>query len=325
MEGLVTIQYDGSGYHGLKEDSRRGAEAQRRNRTEDSMFKTAFSTVACPDWTLEQVCRGAADWGYDGVELRTFGPSSSAFACDPALTAAEKVRKILEQTGVEAAVVGSSVGFGEPIRPFLIGRAISDTERSVREAKGAIDLAATIECPLVRVFAFEHPATEARKSALRRIGERLGLAADAARHSGVKLVVENGGSFNTAEDLAEVLGTVNSDLVGAAYSLAVGTIAGDEADEGVRVLGDKLWVYRVKDRNKDHKPCPIGQGSVPCRAGVGALAASGFAGWVVVEWDRAWIPGLAGAEVVLPEAIRRLYEWAGRGMPGGGRRQAAMA
>jgi sugar phosphate isomerase/epimerase len=276
------------------------------------MFKTAFSTVACPDWTLDQIARCAADWGYDGVELRTFGPASTEFACDPALTAAEKVRRILGQAGVEAAVVGSSVGFGEPIRPALIGRAISDTERTVREAKLAIDLAAAIECPLVRVFGFEFPRTEKRKSGLRRIAERLGQVADAARHTGVKIVVENGGSFCAAEDLADLLAEVKSDLVGAEYSIAVGAVAGDEADEAVRVLGDRLWVYKLKDRNKDHLPCPIGQGGIPCRAAVAALARAEFSGWVVVEWDRAWIPGLAGAETVLPEAIKRVYEWAGQ-------------
>ncbi len=277
------------------------------------MFKTAFSTVACPDWTLEQVCRCGADWGYDGVELRTFGPSSAGFASDPALTSAEKVRRVVGQAGLEAAVISTGVGFAEPIRPLLIGRVISDTERSVREAKSAIDLAASIECPLVRVFGFEYPASEKRRSALRRVVERLSQAADGARHSGVRLVLENGGSFSTAEDVAEVLAGVNSDLVGAAYSIAVGHLAGDEPDEAVRLLGDKLWVYKLKDRDKDQQPCLIGRGGIPCRAAVGALAGAGFKGWVSVEWDRAWVPGVAGAETVLPDAIKRVYEWAGYG------------
>lgn len=276
------------------------------------MFKTAFSTVACPDWTLEQVCRSGAEWGYDGVELRTFGPASRGFASDPALMSSEKARRLLAQSGLEPAVVASSVGFAEPIRPLLLGRVISDTERSVREAKAAIDIAASIECPLVRVFGFEFPASESRRSGIRRVTERLLLAADAARHTGVKLVVENGGSFSSAEDLAELLDGVRNELVGAAYSIAVGSLAGDEPDEAVRLLGERLWVYKLKDRDRNKQPCPIGQGGIPCRAAVGALASAGFKGWVVVEWDRAWIPGLSEAELVLPEAIRRVYEWAGQ-------------
>ena len=198
--------------------SRWGCEEARVMRTliRCGMFKTAFSTVACPDWTLEQVCRSGAEWGYDGVELRTFGPASRGFASDPALTSSEKARRLLAQSGLEPAVVASSVGFAEPIRPLLLGRVISDTERSVREAKAAIDIAASIECPLVRVFGFEFPASESRRSGIRRVTERLLLAADAARHTGVKLVVENGGSFSSAEDLAELLDGVRNELVGAA-------------------------------------------------------------------------------------------------------------
>ena len=48
------------------------------------MLKVAFSTVACPHWTLERAARAAAEYGYDGVELRTFDDGSGRMACDPA-------------------------------------------------------------------------------------------------------------------------------------------------------------------------------------------------------------------------------------------------
>src|SRR3954467_14573997 len=34
------------------------------------MMKTSFSTLACPDWSLDQVLDAAQTYGYDGVELR---------------------------------------------------------------------------------------------------------------------------------------------------------------------------------------------------------------------------------------------------------------
>ncbi len=43
-------------------------------------IKLAFSTVACPDWTLSQVVDRASEMGYQGVELRTLGPGGSAAA-----------------------------------------------------------------------------------------------------------------------------------------------------------------------------------------------------------------------------------------------------
>src|SRR5688572_18579331 len=96
------------------------------------MFKTAFSTVACPEWTLARVASAAAEYGYSGVELRTFGSGSTQFACDPALTAPEKVRSLFGAAGTEIASLATSVAFDEPVRPPVLGRAIGDYERTVR-------------------------------------------------------------------------------------------------------------------------------------------------------------------------------------------------
>ncbi|CAN0595181.1 unnamed protein product, partial [Laminaria digitata] len=35
-------------------------------------MKIAFSTLACPDWTLQQAADQAAEMGYLGVDMRSF-------------------------------------------------------------------------------------------------------------------------------------------------------------------------------------------------------------------------------------------------------------
>ncbi|MFM9995621.1 MAG: sugar phosphate isomerase/epimerase family protein [Phycisphaerales bacterium] len=276
------------------------------------MFRTAFSTVACPDWTLERAATAAAEWGYDGVELRTFGYGSADLACDPALTAGPKVRRVFSERGVQTACLATGVRFDEPITPPVIGRVIRDTEKSVRQGKAAVDLAAQIECPYVRVFGFEFPRGERRKTAVARIEERLRMVLDGARHTGVKVVLENGGSFPRAADLADVIDRIASPLLGAAYSAPVAFAAGEDPAEGARELGGRLWVAKLKDYSGG-VPCPLGQGDVPCAAFVRSLAERGFAGWLVCEWDRLWLPDLVPAEAVLPSAVKRVYEWAGAG------------
>jgi sugar phosphate isomerase/epimerase len=281
------------------------------------MFKPAFSTVACPEWTLERAARAAAEWGYEGLEFRTFGHGSSQVACDPALTAAAKVRRMLEDVGVSACCLATGVRFDEPIRPPIIGRVIRDNEKSVRAAKAMIDLAAQIEAPLVRVFGFEFPASEPRRKAIARIVERLRLVVDGARNTGVKVVIENGGSFPRGADVAELIAAVGgSPLLGASYSAAVAYAAAEMPADGVRALGDRLWVAKIKDF-RHGRACPLGTGEVPCARFVAALTESGFAGPLVYEWDRLWLPDLAPAETILPQAVQTMYAW------GGGMRLAA--
>lgn len=274
------------------------------------MLKPAFSTVACPEWTLREVAEKAVACGFEAVELRTFGAASREFACDPAMTAEEKTRRLLVEAGVEPLCLATGVRFDEPIFPPVIGLFSPDRERSVREGKRAVDLAVGIECPFVRVFGFEYPKRERAASALRRISDRMKMVLDHADKSGVRVVVENGGAFDTAPKLVELMDLVKHPLLGASYSVAVGHGAGEDPKSAVETLGTRLWVGRVKDM-KDGRPCLLGEGSVPCEAFAGALTARGFAGPLVFEWDRAWIPGLAPAEEVLKAASRTIFGWIG--------------
>jgi sugar phosphate isomerase/epimerase len=288
------------------------------------MFKTAFSTVACPDWLIANAARAAGEWGYDGLELRTFGSGATEFACDPFLTDPAKTRAILREHGVEPAILATGVAFDEPIRPPVIGFAISDTERTVRAAKECVDLAAQLESPFVRVFGFELPGREKRSRAERRVAERLRLVADACRNTGVRVLVENGGSFSTADQMMELLGRVNDPLVGAEFSPAVSMCAGEDAVEGLRLLeaSGRIWAVKLKDKLENGRPCQIGDGEMRVPETVEVLAERAFSGWVVVEWDRAWIPGLEPAQEVLPESVKRLYQWAGHSAGGMTRRSA---
>ncbi len=314
------------------------------------MIQIAFSTVACPEWTLERVASTASSLGYDAVELRTFGHASSHFACDPTLTGAAKVRRLFADAGVKIACLATSVSFHEPIWPPVVGRLISDTTRTVRAAKSAIDLAAQIECPLVRVFGYEFDAGERRADAMARIVERLAQAVDAARNTGVRVVVENGGSFGTSAEVQALIEQVGdrSNLLGAAYSNGAGVLAGEDPAAGVRALGDQLWLARVMDFTPGGQACMPGEGRLHAQAfaeAVGSVAGSRDVP-LVFEWDRSWLDragtmasgttvestegistplSMAPAESTLPEAARRLREWTSTGAvrPGSPRNAAA--
>ncbi|MFN0011239.1 MAG: sugar phosphate isomerase/epimerase family protein [Phycisphaerales bacterium] len=267
----------------------------------------AFSTVACPEWTLSAVFEHAATFGFGAVELRTFGDASRAFACEPAHTAPEKIREWSGRFGVKVASLGTSCRFDEPIFPPIVGSAISDVDRTVRIACHAVTLAATIECPLVRVFGFEFPSSEGRKSGDARIIERLAKVVDHAHRTGVSVMIENGGSYPTGQSLMPLIRTINSPLLGACLNTASAGAAGESPAGGIASLGSALMAVRVKDLRAG-RPCPLGEGDVPVASAMAALRAARFTGPVIFEWDRAWMPDLAHAQAVLPRAARFLHE-----------------
>lgn len=278
-------------------------------------MKPAFSTIACPDWTLPRIAERADTWGYLGVEFRTFGEGSTPIACDPALSAAPKVRALFDRAGVRILSLATSVRLDEPVTPPVVGH-LFNTELAVKAACSAVDLAVQLECPFVRVFGFDIITSEPRRAVVARIASRLEMIADHCRNSGVGVLLENGGSFCTATELSEVLDAVRSPLVSAAYNLAVARAAGESVAQGVNVLGDRLSVCKVRDL-KGARPCALGAGDWHCEADLRAVARAGFTGWVVHEHDRLWSPGATEPERVLADGARKLYEWCGPASPAG--------
>src|SRR5688500_324809 len=155
-------------------------------------IKLAFSTVACPEWTLEEVARKAQGMGYQGVELRTLGPGASALASDPALTDPDKIGRIFKAFGVEPVCLSTSVAFNH--KDESAGRA------AVWEAQAYVDMAAQIGCPYVRFFGYEVKPGDSRQGAMQRIAGRIGQLLEHAGDRGVQVLLENAGSFNTAKE-----------------------------------------------------------------------------------------------------------------------------
>lgn len=288
-------------------------------------MKLAFSTVATPEWTLEQVAAFAEEVGYDGVELRTFGSGSSQFACDPALTAPEKIRKVLAPTGVGVACVATSASYEAPVTPPVIGHILGGTPAGVKLTGWAVDLAARVEAPLVRVFPGTIPGMDTRWTGTNRIVERLELAVATARNTGVQLALENSGSFTTAVALSELLDRVNSPLLGVAYNPAIAALDGEDPASAINVLGDRLLSVKLRDM-LNAKPVALGEGTLPTRKFVEALAKTGYRGWIVHEHDAAWLgEGREDVRSVLSRSAKAVASWGAGAMSARGVARGPMA
>ncbi|MCL4220758.1 MAG: sugar phosphate isomerase/epimerase [Phycisphaerales bacterium] len=274
----------------------------------DTTMKLAFSTVATPERTLDRVLDFARRVDVDGVEFRTFGDDSSHFTPDPCLTSFPKIRGMCADAGVQPACLATSIAFDEPVSPPVVGRLLGDYNRSVMATRRMIEVATQIECPLVRVFGFELHGRESRRAGMRRVVERLQLACACARNTGVRLLIENGGSFPTAEDLAEIMDRTGSSLLAAAYSPAVGQAVGEDPIAGINLLGQRLESVKIKDF-RGTTPVPVGEGEMRCEETIRRLGQVGYRGWVVIEWDRMWLSGLADAEQVIPQAVQSAARW----------------
>jgi sugar phosphate isomerase/epimerase len=251
-------------------------------------MKLAFSTLACPSWSLEQVTDGARAYGYDGVELRVIDGS----LVDPSMGAAdrERVRRAFHQAGLAIAAVDTSIKV-----------AADEPEHALREIRAYVELARGWGCGVLRVFG--------GGKAIDRAREVLTEAAHAASESGVAIVLETHDELSSARVVADVLRGLPRGA-GALWDVAHPYRLGERPDRVLELLNDRVLHVHIKDA-RGAELTLLGDGEVPVRESVDALRRIGYTGWLSVEWEKYWHPDLAEPEVALPQFANVLRAWEG--------------
>lgn len=267
-------------------------------------IKLAFSTVACPDWTTDEVARRAAEMGYQGVELRTLGDGSSMLSSDPALTDTAKVVEAYRKANIEPMCLSTSIA--------LHHKNDTESRKAMKQAREAIDLAAALGCPYVRLFGHEVRPGDNRRATIIRIAQRASELADKAGEQGVQVLLENAGSYNTAKEWWWVFNLISNPMVGMCWNVANAASAGEPPAVSVPNLNSRIRVAKVKDADIGSGSgfVQLGDGSCQIQQFVKRLMGVGFNGYITVEWDRLWLnDALAPADEYLPEAHARLTGW----------------
>ena len=268
-------------------------------------MKYAFSTLACPAWSIEQVVEAATTLGYDGVELRLLDGA----VIDPGADRAKVEQAVARcrAEGVEVCALDSSCTFNHA-DPGAREREVSDLLRW-------IDLAEDLQVPLVRVFgghARPGLAPEPPEVVNDWVAEALSRAAPTAEQAGVTVVLETHDAFSSARRVAAVLDRVDSPRVAALWDSHHPYRVGETPQDVIEALGARIAHVHVKDARRttpngsDWQLVLLGDGEVPVREQVQALQRQGYSGYVSVEWEKKWHPEIAEPEIALPQHIRWL-------------------
>ncbi len=263
----------------------------------------AFSTVACPTWGIEQVVAAATEYGYQGVELRTFGAGSSQLACDPALSDPDKIRHLFEQASIQISCLATSAA--------LHYRGKTEAVQALASAKSFVDMAARLNCPRIRTFGYMIYPGEVPAAAVRRLADRYVELAEYAEESGVEIVIENAGSFARSRELWNLTNYTDHPLVGVCWNVAYAATVGERPGLSVTTLNSRIRYAKVKDTNIGEGTgyCELGAGNVEVERFVEMLRGIGYTGWLCFEWDKLWLPSLADPQEALPRARETLSEW----------------
>ncbi|MCS7252638.1 MAG: sugar phosphate isomerase/epimerase family protein [Armatimonadota bacterium] len=273
-------------------------------------FKLGFSTLGCPEWSIEQVIRIAQEANVDGIELRMlkgelYLPKLPEFSEGNI----EHTKRKITDAGLCISCVSSSARMG----------VVEDMEatRQMQEAQEFIRLANGLGAKVVRVFGGDPPKGVSMEDHIARVADRLMQLGEFASNYGVVVAVETHDAFTKCADIAKLLSRVASEHVGVLWDFHHSYRSGETMQQSVELVGKRIVATHVKDsRIVDGKVryVKVGEGDVPIYEAIKALASVGYDGFLTLEWEKAWHKELEPLTEVLPHysaTMRRMIEQLG--------------
>jgi sugar phosphate isomerase/epimerase len=262
--------------------------------------RLSFSTLGCPDWTLDQILTFAKNNSYSGIEIRGIQrelnlSKSPHFNSESSI---KETRKKIKDKGLKVVGLGSSAAMH-----------VSDPKEiaeSMDEAKRFIALAHSLDCPFVRVFPNILPANEQKEETMQRIATHLSELGNHAKGSGVKVLMETHGDLIHSDDIQKVMSSItDTSNVGLVWDISnMWSVTKESPTDVYAKL--KQWILHthLKDLSivdgKDVYKL-FGEGEVPVFEAIDLLAKGGYKGYYSFEWEKLWHPEIAAPEVAIAQ------------------------
>ena len=265
-------------------------------------MKLAFSSIACPTWSLVTMVEKAKEYGYSGIELRglegqMYLPLAPQLSSNPG-----KVADLMNDTGVKLVCLSTSAAFHH--------REKQDQSKSSKEVRDYVELAEALRCPYVRVFGseiqrmkFSLLGYERRETTLARIAEGLRPLADYAAQRGVTLLIENTGDFVDSVSMWFIVDAVNSPGLRCCWNPLNAMAKRERPTTSIPRISARIGLVHVCDGKFEGGGFTgyalPGQGDAEIARMVQLLKGIGYDGYLCLDWPKLWQPTLAEPDQAL--------------------------
>ena len=241
-------------------------------------LKYAFMSFSCPTLTLDEMLALAKRLGYDGIEPRI----DSGHAHGVELSASASSRATLRQKAIDSGIalccVATSCRFADP----------AAVNEEIGVARRAIDLAADVGAPRLRVFGGQIPGGTRREEAITVAGDALRSLADHASQRGVTVCLETHDDWTHPAHVAALMQRANHPNIAVNWDIMHPVRQSNVTmDEAYAAL--KPWIRHVHFHDGvtvdgQLKLAPVGQGNIDHRRAVQLLRDAGYDGFLSGEW-----------------------------------------
>ena len=259
-------------------------------------MKTSFTTLACPDWTVDRVIDAAVESKYDAIDFR--GYLDVVEVVDSPHFQGQDLREMaarVKDAGLEVSCLSSSANMTTPTA--------ADRDAQLDKMRRYAELCKAFDCRQVRIFG---GSVKDVADPVAFAAETLVKASEIARDAGILFAVETHDAWtNTAMLRSALRAAGEPEGIGLLWDLQhPWYFSGEEPEVSARNLAGKVanthWKDLVRLPDGKCRLCPVGDGELPIDRLYAALKSIGYDGWFTLEWEKRWHPEIEEPEVVIP-------------------------
>lgn len=271
-------------------------------------MKLSFTTLGCPDWTLEQIAQNAKACGYDGIELRT-QTDNNHFSPDASVEEARRVGAFFREHGVPVMSLMGYCRFA-----FTDAAEVAKNQELMRKL---IRLAAPMGARYIRTFGGQIPKDADAETITRTVGDALRPLAEEAARSKLTIGLETHDDWCAGARVVKLVERVNSRKgFGIVYDIHNAFHSGLENWETTyKKVREHICYCHVKDgyTGPDGKMhyVMLGAGDLPIRQVLNRFKKDGYKGFFSFEWEKKWHAELEAPERAFPHfphKVRALWK-----------------
>jgi len=271
-------------------------------------MKLAFTTLGCPNWTLQEIVENASRMGFDGIEFRGVQDEIDISRLPEFTVDLEKTKKLLSDHKIAVSGIAISARFAV-VDP-------EEKEKHFEETRRNLKLAAQLDTHVIRVFGGRVPEGRSVDEVIPVLAENLRQMAEEAKDYGVTLALETHDEWTDSKVVSRVMEKADHPNVGVLWDLHHPfRFNHEDPEETYANLSPYVVGVHVKDSVLDEKGQTryvfLGEGDVPIKKMLEMLMDGGYEGYVTFEWEKRWHSELPEPEIAFPRFIEKMREWFG--------------
>jgi sugar phosphate isomerase/epimerase len=256
-------------------------------------MKLSFTTMSTPGLGVLKSAKLAAQYGYDGIDLRI-----SDYLGELNLKSSLKeINEVKNQISSEGIQLSGLLCYNKS------GGVVDALWKDMQEdLKRHLELANILGSPSIRIFAGNPLEFENRNVFIEKTSEVIFDVLDYEK-SEIKILLQNhlnGFTVKQGIQLAELIKNPNFGLVFSPDHCVLQNEEPEKYKEALKKYSKQLYMADLKVVGSEYICVLPGNGMVQLKEAFQALGGEAFEGWVTFKWEKIWHNELEEADLALP-------------------------